>query len=65
MDHVNRVESAILAGSDYNESIKGIGIKKAVKNLSRMKDMNSVIKYFRETKVYADKVPENYEKIVL
>jgi len=43
MDHVNRVQSAILAGSDYNESIKGIGIKKAIKHLSKMNDMNSVI----------------------
>lgn len=34
MSHINRVEVAILAGSDYNSSIKGIGIKKAIKNLS-------------------------------
>lgn len=43
MDHISRVQSAILAGSDYNDSIKGIGIKKSIRHLSRMKDINKVI----------------------
>lgn len=33
MAHIDRVDCAILAGSDYNSSIRGIGIKKAIKHL--------------------------------
>ena len=43
MGYVNRVESAILAGSDYNPSVKGIGIKRAVKHMYRQAKMSNVI----------------------
>jgi len=48
MKYVNRVESAILAGSDYNPSIKGIGIKRAVKNLYRQGKMSNVINKLKQ-----------------
>lgn len=60
MKYVNRVESAILAGSDYNPSIKGIGIKRAVKNLYRQGKMSNVINKLKQQKIYSDKVSENY-----
>ena len=65
MSPEGRVEAAILAGSDYNNSIKGIGIKKAIRNLSEHKDMNSVIKALRQKKTFIDRVPEDYENVTL
>lgn len=43
LDYIGRVESAVLSGSDYNSSIKGIGIKRAVKFISKLKSMDKVI----------------------
>lgn len=37
MDYAKRVESAVLAGTDYNHSVKGIGIRKAIKHLAMQK----------------------------
>ena len=33
MDQIKRIDVAIMAGTDYNTSIKGIGIKRAVRNI--------------------------------
>jgi exonuclease-1 len=60
LDYIGRLESAILSGSDYNHSVKGIGIKRAVKNIYKLKNMNNVIEYLRGVKPYSDKVPEDY-----
>lgn len=65
LDYVGRLESAILSGSDYNHSVRGIGIKRAIKHISKLKTMNNVIEHLRELKNYSDKVPEDYEKTVL
>lgn len=65
MDYVCRVEVAILAGTDYNNSVKGIGIKRATKKIHTLKNMLFVISHLRETETYKDLVPENYEKLVL
>ena len=43
MNKINRVEAAVLAGTDYNPSVKGIGIKRAVRNLYRQRTMKNVI----------------------
>ena len=64
MKHQLRVEAAVLAGNDYNPSVKGIGVKKAIKHLTLQKDMNGVVKHLRETKPFCERVPENYEKMV-
>lgn len=63
MGKVNRIEAAVLAGSDYNQSIKGIGIKRAVRNLYRQASMKNVITKLRGEKNFADKIPEDYEKL--
>lgn len=65
MAHLHRVEAAILAGSDYNSSIKGIGIKKAIKHLSEHKTMNGVIEHLRKKQTFCERIPENYESVVL
>ena len=48
MSKVNRIEAAVLAGSDYNQSIKGIGIKRAVRNLYKQANMKNVISKLKE-----------------
>ena len=58
MKYVNRVEVAILAGSDYNSSIRGIGIKKAVKHIYRQTNIKNVINKLKYEKVYAQKIPQ-------
>lgn len=57
MDHISRIESAVLTGTDYNNSIYGIGIKRAVKQIYTKKNMNRVIEYLRGAKTYCDRVP--------
>ena len=64
-NHQTRVEAAVLAGNDYNSSVRGIGLKKAIKHLVLKKDMNGVVKHLRETKPFSERVPENYEKTIL
>jgi len=58
MNKINRVEAAVLAGTDYNPSVKGIGIKRAVRNLYRQRTMKNVISKLKSEKVYMDKIPE-------
>lgn len=57
MNFINRLECAILAGTDYNPSIKGIGIKRAVKHMYRQTKMIHVINKLRSQKIYTDKIP--------
>jgi exonuclease-1 len=52
LDYIGRLESAILSGSDYNHSVKGIGIKRAVKHVFTLKNMKNVIGHLREVKPY-------------
>ncbi len=60
LDHVGRLECAILSGTDYNGSVSGIGIKRATKLVHKLKGMNNVITHLREVKPYCDRVPDNY-----
>lgn len=43
MTPIQRVEIGVLAGSDYNSSIKGIGIKRAIKHMSERNNFKAVI----------------------
>jgi len=38
-----RIDAAVMAGSDYNNSIKGIGIKRAIKHLAEHQNISKVI----------------------
>lgn len=60
MSKINKIEAAILAGTDYNPSVRGIGIKRAVRNLYRQGNMRNVINKLQNEKVYMDKIPEDY-----
>lgn len=60
MDQIKRVDAAILAGTDYNTSIKGIGIKRAVRNIYEKQTIKEVIEKLKNEPTYADKIPENY-----
>ena len=64
MNKINRVEAAVLAGNDYNPSVKGIGIKRAVRNLYRQRTMKNVISKLKSEKVYMDKIPEQYINLI-
>jgi exonuclease-1 len=57
MDQTRRVEAAVLSGTDYNTSIKGIGIKKSVKHLASLGSMNAVIDHLREVKPFSERIP--------
>jgi 5'-3' exonuclease len=43
MSHENRVEAAVLSGSDYNSSVKGIGIKKAVHHIYLRRNLSDAV----------------------
>ena len=64
MDKINRVEVAVLAGCDYTPSIKGIGIKRAVRNLYKQQNMKKVISKLKQDKIYAEKIPQDYEGLI-
>ena len=49
--------SAILAGSDYNQSVKGIGIKRAIKLLTTQVTMKNVINKLKYKKTYMTRIP--------
>ena len=51
-DEMNRIDAAILAGSDYNQSVKGIGIKRAIKLLTTQATMKNVINKLKSKKTY-------------
>ena len=57
MTPFQRIEIGVLAGSDYNSSIKGIGIKRAIKHMSERETTNAVIEYLRNKKNYKDVIP--------
>ena len=59
-DYLNRIDAAVLAGSDYNSSVKGIGIKRAIKLLAKQATMDNVINHLKTKKNYTNKVPEGY-----
>ena len=59
-DDLTRIDAAVLAGSDYNASVKGIGIKRGIKLLSKQVTMNNVINKLKYKKVYANRIPEDY-----
>jgi 5'-3' exonuclease len=64
MNWINRIDVAILAGSDYNPSIYGIGIIRAVKNIYRQVSMKNVINKLKMTKLYAQRIPDGYDELV-
>jgi exonuclease-1 len=65
LDFLGRMDAAILSGSDYNKSVKGIGIKKAVKHIYNHKSLNAAIQYLRNDKTFKEHVAEDYEQTVL
>jgi 5'-3' exonuclease len=53
MNFSNRLDVAILAGTDYNPSIYGIGIMRAVKHIYRQVTMKNVVNKLKMIKAYA------------
>ena len=56
-DELSRIDAAILAGSDYNHSVKGIGIKRAIKLLTTQVTMENVINKLKYKKTYMARIP--------
>lgn len=56
-DQLSRIDAAILAGSDYNQSVKGIGIKRAIKLLTTQVTMKNVINKLKYKKTYMSRIP--------
>jgi exonuclease-1 len=56
-DELSRIDAAILAGSDYNQSVKGIGIKRAIKLLTTQVTMKNVINKLKYKKTYMSRIP--------
>lgn len=56
-DELSRIDAGILAGSDYNQSVKGIGIKRAIKLLTTQVTMKNVINKLKHKKTYMARIP--------
>ncbi len=56
-DELGRIDAGILAGSDYNQSVKGIGIKRAIKLLTTQVTMKNVINKLKHKKTYMARIP--------
>lgn len=61
LNYEQKIEAYVLAGTDYGHSVKGIGIKRAVKNVYKLNGMNNFIRKLRLDTLYSARVPENYE----
>ncbi len=56
-DFQNRIDVSVLAGSDYNDSISGIGIKRAIKLLYNQVTLKNVINKLKCDLKYSSRVP--------
>ena len=56
------VTACVLSGCDYIKSIKGLGLKVAIKLLNEHKTIEHVIEALRLNKTFTEKVPEGYEE---
>ena len=61
----NFMYACILAGCDYLPSVKGMGLKTAVKFFERFVKIDSVMKRLPYEKQFMGKVPDTYEKIFM
>jgi exonuclease-1 len=60
MSNDERIGVCVLAGCDYVGSIKGVGIKKAIKMMDNDKDIMEILRKFKIDRIYGDRVPDNY-----
>lgn len=60
-DQDTKLITCVLAGCDYVNSIKGIGIKKAIKLVQNESDFLKLLQNLRNDKLYADKIATDYE----
>jgi len=56
--------ACIMAGCDYMPSVKGMGLKKAIKYFERFKTVESVIRRMKVEPAFMNKVPDGYETAV-
>lgn len=54
-----------MAGCDYVSSIRGIGIKKAINLIQKQNDIIKVIENLNEDKLFAERVPKDYQEKVI
>ena len=57
-----RIEVAVLAGTDYLPSIRGIGIKKALKFICQSQDFSEAIGKISGIERFNKQKPENYDR---
>lgn len=58
LNHMRRTEVAVLTGTDYLPSIKGIGIKRALKFVTESKDLFEAIKQIETIEKFKQQIPE-------
>ena len=49
-----------MAGSEYMPSIKGVGLKVAIKYFKKHGTLENVIKELKKNKTFENKIPEDY-----
>ena len=55
-----RIYCCIMAGCDYINSVRGIGIKKSINYLDKYSKIDSVIARFKVEKTFRGNVPDDY-----
>lgn len=53
-----------MSGCDYVPSVRGVGIKKAINLLNKYENLSRTISKMKKIKLYADKIPNEYEKVI-
>lgn len=63
-DRYDRIRACVMAGCDYLENIRGIGLKTAISLIDELKDQAKIIEKLRSNKTTKDRVPEDYLRSV-
>lgn len=64
-DRYDQIRACVMAGCDYLDNVRGIGIKKAIGFIDLVGSQDKIVEKLLSDKVFKDRVPDGYEKNVL
>ena len=64
-DEESRIGACVLAGCDYVRSVRGVGLKKAIKMIKSEPHIPHLLSKLRNDKTFGERVPPHYEDNVI
>lgn len=59
-DRTGRIQACVMAGCDYLDNVRNIGLKKAIKLVGELGDVDKIVGRLQSEKSFKDKIPEDY-----